>query len=552
MMNPIMKKIIVIAILFASASQVQAQKTKQVFDTTKKTVVVTSAYKPQVKPAAKINFSAATPVVDSSRPSLTYQVPAQNLFFSYQPATLKPLALSVDTAIDWRNDNFIKLGFGNYRTPFAQAGFSFGDGKNSAITLTTKYISQKGNIPFQQYSQAKTDIIGIFTQGNSEWHGKLGFENKTQYLYGFEPANLVFEKSDLRQRFTTISGMVGIRNKAANDYGITYDPTLSVNIFKDNHKANEQNFILNAPITKTFGKAFGFNVGLTADVTRYKPAIGDAIKNNLYYLTPSVLLKTPNFLFNAGFIPSWDNQTFSLLPNFTASIKLQDEKFVLQGGWIGYYQKNDYRTLAAYNPFIKQPGGLINTRIKEQYAGFKGSAGSHFTYNARVSTLSFIHAPLFVNDAGDGKSFDVLYEAKMNALRLHGEVGYTMQEKFSLLAGATINQYTGLTTYKRAYGLVPFEITGALRWQVLKDVNIKSDIFFWDGPRYRMKNGEAGKLKPAIDVNAGVEFKVMPQLSLWLQFNNVLNNRYQRWNQYEVLGFNVQGGIVYSFSQNGK
>jgi len=31
--------------------------------------------------------------------------------------------------------------------------------------------------------------------------------------------------------------------------------------------------------------------------------------------------------------------------------------------------------------------------------------------------------------------------------------------------------------------------------------------------------------------------------------NNILNNRYERWNQYEVFGFNILGGIVYSFNQ---
>jgi hypothetical protein len=85
----------------------------------------------------------------------------------------------------------------------------------------------------------------------------------------------------------------------------------------------------------------------------------------------------------------------------------------------------------------------------------------------------------------------------------------------------------------------------------MKDLQFKSDIFFWDGPQFRTKTGERGKLKPAVDLSTGVEFTIMPKLNLWVQFNNVLNNRYQRWNQYEVLGFNVLGGIVYSFSQTG-
>ncbi len=544
-----MKKIFSFVLVFGLAYNASAQR----IDTTKKTVVITSAYKPQVKPAVKVNFSAASPILDTARPVLMYNVPAQNLYFTYQPAVLKPLALTIDTASAWDNDNYVKLGFGNFRTPYAQAGFSFGDDKGSIMNVHARHISQKGNLPFQQYSHTKIDLLGVLNSpGNNEWRGKVGFDNQTQYLYGFQPDTLKFTKDNLRQRFTTLSALVGFRNKEANEYGVAYDPTLNINIFSDNRSGTETNFKLNAPISKTFGKAFGFNVGLTADVTTFKPGKGDAIKNNLYYLTPSAVLKTTNLSLNFGFTPAWDNSLFSLLPNFTAEAKMKDEQFVLLAGWVGYFEKNDYRTLAAINPFIQQPNQLRNTRIREQYAGFKGSVASHFTYNARVSTLTLNNAALFVNDSSDGKSFVTLYESRMKALRLHGEVGYTVQEKFSLLAGATINQFSGLAENERAWGLIPLEITGALRWQVLKGVHLKGDIFFWDGPRYKKLKGTSGKLDPAIDLNAGIEYKVMPKWSVWLQFNNILNNRYQRWNQYDVLGFNVMGGIVYSFAQKGK
>ena len=57
------------------------------------------------------------------------------------------------------------------------------------------------------------------------------------------------------------------------------------------------------------------------------------------------------------------------------------------------------------------------------------------------------------------------------------------------------------------------------------------------------------KLDPAFDLNAGAEFSFLPQWKAWLQFNNVFNNKYQRWNQYPVLGFNMLPGVVYSFGQ---
>ncbi len=93
------------------------------------------------------------------------------------------------------------------------------------------------------------------------------------------------------------------------------------------------------------------------------------------------------------------------------------------------------------------------------------------------------------------------------------------------------------------------EINGALRWKIMKDLLVKGDVFFWDGSRYRTQQLGAGKLDPAFDLNGGVEFTVVPKLNVWLQFNNIFNNKYYRWNQYQSLGFNVLAGVVYSFAQ---
>ena len=81
----------------------------------------------------------------------------------------------------------------------------------------------------------------------------------------------------------------------------------------------------------------------------------------------------------------------------------------------------------------------------------------------------------------------------------------------------------------------------------MKDLQVKADVFLWDGSPYMEKTGQARKADPAADLNLGAEFTILPKLNLWIQMNNLLNNTYQRWNQYQVLGFNVLGGVVYSF-----
>ncbi len=559
-----MKRTIIIVLFFTLALNVFAQKSKKQKAADKKqteqiqvkkdtlpqrTVTVTSAFQPSLKATTKVNFSAASPAPDTARNVLPYDVPAQNINFIYQSPALKPLAQNIDTVVHWENRSFIKAGYGNYTTPYLQAGVSLGDGVKSVVNINGKYTSSKSSVPFQQFSKLNLDGIGIFNSANNknEWTGKLLYDNNTQYQYGFLPDTLQFTKDDLQQRFTTFGGGVSVRNKTHNPAGISYNPGIFLTMFQDNHGSTESNFIINAPMSKSFGKIFAFNLGLNADITSYKSDSAGTVNNNIYGLTPAIQFKTPNFKVVAGVSPTWDNDVLSFLPNITAEARITNEKLILQAGWTGYFSKTTYQYLASLNAWLQQPKFLLNNRIKEQYAGFKGSAGKHVTYDARVSYLQFSNQPLFVNDTVTGKSFQVINESEIKAIRIHGEIGYTMQEKLSLLAGVTFNQYSNLKDNEKAWGLLPIEVNASLRWQVLKDFLIKSDFYFWDGPQYRNKTLQSQKLQPAADLNLGVEFTIVPNLNAWVQMNNLFNNKYERWNQYPVLGFNVLAGVVYSF-----
>lgn len=513
-----------------------------------RTVIVTSEFAPALKQTSKINFNGATPLPDSVRPKLDYNIPVQNLSFAYKSPALRALAENIDSNVHWNNTNFVKLGFGNYTTPYAQAGLSLGDGVNSVVNLNGFYTSSNGSLPYQNFNKLSLEGIGIFTSPNNknEWNANAYFKGTTQYLYGFQPDTLKFDKSDLRQRFASFGAKLGVRNKIKNDFGIDYNPSVGFNAFGDNHNGKEITFMYDVPVTKSITDVFDFNVGINGSFSRFN---GDTvtIKNSIFNVEPSLAYKTSNIKIVAGLTPSWSNSTFNLLPNFTADVKLNEEKFILQAGFIGYYNRNSYQTLADFNPFIQQPNELINSLVKEFYGGFKGSAGDHFTYNARVSILKINNQPLFINDTATGKSFQVVYEPSINSMRVHGEIGYTAGEKFSALGGVTLNRYAGLDVYDKAFGLIPTEINAAVRYVAIKDLLLKADAYFWDGAAYRTKTIASGKLDPALDLNLGAEFSFLPQWKAWLQFNNVFNNKYERWKQYPTLGFNMLIGVVYSF-----
>ncbi|MES1197740.1 MAG: hypothetical protein ABUL41_00495 [Chitinophagaceae bacterium] len=526
--------------------------------TKKKSVDITSTFKPTLRESAKINFNATPPAADTNKVKQNYDIPNQNLLFAYQPGSLKPLALDIDSGGIFNNSSYIKAGFGSLRTPYVQAGISLGDGKTAGLNIYAKHVASEGKREFQKFSNTDIALSGYFKSGNNlEWNARIGMKQDKTYKYGYEPETLSFPTDSLKQNFQTIGGRIGFHNISKTEFGLTYSPEIKIDVFSDNHKNSESNTVINLPLEKTVGKIFTANLGLTFDLTRLSPGnktsgTTPTVNNTMYYISPSVLFKTSKVNAQLGIRPSWDNKTFKMFPNVLVDVSTDDERFTFQIGWTGYVRKTTYQYLASQNPWLYLPPSFKNTWIEERFAGFKGSLGNHFTYSAKAAFNKLNNQPLFINDtltAGGGKSFIVVNEPRINVLNIGGQLGYTIEEKFSVLASWSINQYSGLKENKRAWGLIPVELNAAMRLQIIKDLWLKTDVFGWSGPAYKRKDGSAANLKGALDLNAGLEFRITKNINLWAQFNNLTNKTYQRWKQYPVYGFNFVGGVVFSFDQ---
>ena len=549
-----MKAIIILGIGILSFGISYAQ------DTTRKkgTVDITSAFKPVLKESAKINFNASPAINDTTKPRLNYDIPNQNLLLGYAPGSLRPLALDIDSGGFWDLNSYIKAGFGSLKTPYVQAGFSFGDGRTAGLNIYAKHISSSGKILYQDYRNTNVDLKGFFQTSKSlEWNAQLGMRQDRCYKYGLDPTVLsIPPKDSLEQSFQTWRGGVGFHNINRLQYGISYSPEILINVFNDERKNSESNTYVNLPLQKAVGKTFSVNLGATFDLTRYKPDNKSAIDNTFWYISPSILFKTPKINAQAGLRPSWDNKTFKMFPNMLIEASTEDQRFTFQAGWSGFVRRTSYQNLASINPYIDAPADLKNTWVVERYAGFKGSLGDHFIYNAKLAYNKYKNQPLFVNDNPTlniyDNTFRVIYEPDMRAVHFGGEIGYTEQEKFSVLASIHLNKYFDIQENDKAYGLVPFEMKGTARVQIIKDLWLKTDVFLWDGAQYKTPAGNSAQLDGSFDVNAGLEFRITKNLNLWTQFNNILNREYEPWKLYRSYGFNFIGGIIFAFDQKSK
>ena len=119
----------------------------------KRNVDITSAFKPVLKESAKINFNASPPSQIQLKPRLNYDIPNQNLLFAYQPVSLNRWHCRLIQVASLGTNSYIKAGFGSLKTPFVQAGFSFGDGNTAGLNIYAKHVSSQGKRDFQDLPQ---------------------------------------------------------------------------------------------------------------------------------------------------------------------------------------------------------------------------------------------------------------------------------------------------------------------------------------------------------------------------------------------------------------
>ena len=524
-------------------------------DTTAKkkttTIDITSSYKPVLRNAVKINFSASHLAADTTMPALTYTIPAQNLFYAYQPVPLRPLALEQDTNLNLGIRNYVKVGYGNFSTPYVDAGFSFGDGKKFLANVYANYISSKGKLLYQDYSRLHIKAAGSYFLPKNEVYASVDIRMHENFLYGYDTALYKYTRKDVRQQFQDFAVKAGIRNTITGEYGINYNPSLLVSNFTNVNKLVETSALLSVPVEKQFGEVFTFKVEGRADITAYStkdvfPNI--KLNNNVFSVAPALVFSTPRLSIHGGLVPTWDNGKFVWLPNVYAEAQIADNVFAFQAGWIGRITKNTYRNLSAINPYLKTVTAQLNTKEVEYYGGIKATLGKHFNFNAKAGLVTYTNLPFFINDtATDGKAFVISNETGVRNLRVHGDVSYIQQDKFSVTAGLTFNGYTGMKRNAKAWNTIPMEFTSALRWWAFKQVLLKADFYAFGGGHYLDKGNVSRVFAPGSDFSAGIEFRISRMFAAWLDVNNIFNTKYQRWHNYEVYGLNLLGGVRVSF-----
>lgn len=531
-----------------AAGLLSSQKTFAQEPLKQETIDIISTNQPKLRDAYKLNLTATLPGIDTSRPSLKYQIPALNLNFMYQATPLKPLALGKDS-LSYLQNNFVKLGYGNLKTPYVQAGFGSGRKDMYNYGLYVNYTGSQGKeISDQIYSNLNVLAAGTYLLPKFKFDGSIGYDRNTVHYYGYGHDTASYKKKDTEQTFNQLTATVGMQNRPQNDWAFTFQPQVKFILFNDSHQRTENTFQLKVPVRKQVFEDIYIGVEGVFDLSTYKVDNSRAINNNIAAIHPAVDIIKPGFVLHAGVNPTWSDSKFYLLPDIVNESHLVRKKLILSSGWISYFEKNSYRNLANKNPFLAGlPGEMLNTRVEEKYTGIKGTLGSHFNYNTKFASVTWYNMPLFVNDSADTKKFTTRNETMLRAFQLHAEVGYIEEEKFQARVSFDWYNYNKQETEVQPWHLPAFQGDLFAQYTIAKKLHLNADLFALSGSYYLLPNKDFNKTKGAWDLNAGASYDIHKNFGLWVNANNIFNSHYQRYYLYPTYGFNIVGGVMIKF-----
>ena len=515
-------------------------------------VDIVSGFKPLLRDHMKIQFAAQPPQPDTVRPKLLYRIPSQELSITYQPGTLKPLAYQADSNRGFAPNQYLKLGYGNLRNPYASLGLTLG--KGAPVHIYANHRSASGDRPFQDYSISSARVFWqLADRDKGEWMTVLSGERQAFKKYGLDLARPTPPLDSIRQVFRQVGMELSYRRKQPTSAGFRIEPVLALGLVGDHFRNKDLSARILLPIRYAFNDQLSLQVNGLVHWGQIQYADRSKRTNSMYSLNPALRYDRPSWSVQLGIRPSGDSSGMRVYPDLLLQWNRASKPFWIRLQWTGELQRTGYRDLYAVNPWIRMPASWRNRSEEDRSIRFQYQRRSHWVYEAQLGYATIRNPYLFVNDtsaAGDGSAFETVYADRVQNLYAKANLTFRQSDRWLIRGDLTWNNYHGLKGQTEAWGLLPVEwnLHGTYRWP--KRVTLQADITSWFAPYYRTKSGQASRTDGALDINLGAEIPITRSVRGWLQLNNLLNTSYSRWSQYPVYGFHFVGGVVFSLDKS--
>lgn len=514
-----------------------------------------------------------------------------------EPKPILPARINVEDKMPRLYRGYARAGYGTYGT--VPADFYFMDGRSKKGTYGIHYhllrssglsLNDNDSIP-DRFSDNRIELWGRRFLNKHILEGKLDWERNVSHWYGFD--NKRFTSNDvyldsLRQRLNTFGGALSYATFNRDSAELNYRFDLAIRGTKDLYDGSETNVDWVATASKLINtELFSADIGINYNSFKYMgPDIGkfgvpildeDDVRgrnwdNAVIRLVPTAQTVWGDLRAKVGmglYIEARGDNPGHFYPLAEVSYNMFKGLLVPYAGVRGSVEPTTYLGLYRENPYIQTFPDLRNRNNKlEAYGGVGGAISRTVSFNAGVNYYNwqnfayFVNDSLFLNDSLNllyrsvGNKFTIIYD-DLRALNIHGELAIYAGEKWKANIRGDYYNYT-LGNEVHAWHQPNLKFTASGQYRLRDKFTVGLDIFYigsrWAKSLVPVEGVEAEpdgtyhfKLDGFTDANINVEYRYNKRLSAWVQFNNTVALKYQRWSGYNTQQFLAIMGVTYAF-----
>ena len=580
-----------ITLLFCAGSASAQQDSTKL----RKEVEVVKAYQPSIQEVQKINDIPQIKAEQTEAPTFDYSIFSKPVFTTFDPTPVAAAKMVGDVRPEMKN-GLLKLGVGNYQTPYGELFFNAQPSKKSNFGLHFGHLSSSGKIKLLNDDKVKApeaqtsgEIFGERFFRKSSLSGSVGFDRKALSYYGYTGDQLTDEQKDQmiqwfgeKQYFLKSYAQIRLKSETLSKDELNYDFGAKYQYFTSKTGQTEHEVVLSGNVSKKIDNALGM---LDASLTVYKAdSVLNRFSNTFGKKQQTILRANPSFRWAAEtasiefglnttlLFDADTDASFLISPKVQASWSPVPQVLTLFAGVDGHLQHNTYSAIAAENPYVDPYHDVKNANYKYIVSGgFKGKFTPKTNYVAQASYSVVEDQHFYYTDGMDvfkaastlrrlNNTFDVMYD-DVNILKLTGEVMHSVSDNFSLHLLGNYYSYE-MKTLEKPWQMPDFDLTLSGVYKPIEQLKFSADIFMvgkrtalirdFDSSMLLTNLGAVPSYKevqmdPIIDMNIGAEYQFSPKLNFFFKLNNFGFQKYEQWLGYTNKSFNWLAGISYSF-----
>jgi hypothetical protein len=415
-------------------------------------------------------------------------------------------------------------------------------------------------------SGAGQQNVNVFARSvNNKYASYLtgGYQRNRIHFYGYDPnTQAEINAADIRKIYNNFNIDAGIQNndmKAELDYALD----AKVNFFSDSDNQSESDYKIHGRLSYKLADDWRTGIRISTHFTKLSIVTLEH-QRNLITATPYVNYKLNKlsidgelqFIYQTDSLNAGEDNLF-VLPGIIASYPLSNQ-IQVQGGFRGEVERVTFRDLIYENPFLDIAPVLGNTVAPfVLFAQLQGVIfnGLAFKAGASIGRYRNMYFFNFSGDAFDPSATDpaamrVAYDrGNLNMAKFYAEVDYSPVSRVTsnLKAAYYIYNMDELAT---PYHRPAFEISHTSRYNIYDKFVVKNNFWLMGGiiaedpfsPLLETKT-----LEPIVRWDIGVEYLLDNRVNIFLDFNNLLNQNYERWIYYQARGLHFRLGLSYYF-----